>query len=392
MTELLKKAQELKGYCTEMRHTIHQNPEPSFKEFETTKLIKAELDKMGVEYLPLDIPTGVVAVICGTKPGNRITALRADIDALQMPDLCGKEYASKNDGVAHACGHDGHTAILLGVAKLLSGMRDQFSGTVKLVFQPAEEGLGGSKIILNSGGVDDVESIVCLHTWPYFKVGEIGAWGGKYMASSDRFLVKIIGQSGHGARPYKAVNPITAAASAVSGLLNIVPNEIVTSEQAVISVCTIHAGVAFNVIPDAVEFGGTVRALDPDVRDQLEERIYRTVNGAAAMFGCRAEIDYEHGTPPLYNDPGLAAEVVAAGEKALGKEAIRELDGPVMGSEDFSFYLQDKIEKGVFFRLGVGTGEEGEPTALHNSHFDFNDDAIPYGIATMVQLVLDQHQ
>ena len=176
-TELLKKAQELKGYCTEMRHTIHQNPEPSFKEFKTTKLIKAELDKMGVEYLPLDIPTGVVAVIRGTKPGNRITALRADIDALQMPDLCGKEYASKNDGVAHACGHDGHTAVLLGVAKLLSGMKDQFSGTVKLVFQPAEEGLGGSKIILNSGGVDDVESIVCLHAWPYFKVGEIGAWG-----------------------------------------------------------------------------------------------------------------------------------------------------------------------------------------------------------------------
>lgn len=392
ISELLTRAQALKPYCAAIRHTIHQHPEPSFQESETTALIRGELERMGVEILPVDLPTGVVGAIRGTKPGpGRITALRADIDALKMPDLCGKAYASQNEGVAHACGHDGHTAILLGVAKLLMEERTHFSGTVKLVFQPAEEGIGGARIIIDAGAVDDVESIVCLHGWPYLKVGEIGALGGKYMASADSFKVKMIGQGGHGCRPYKAVNPITAAAGAICALSNLPANEVVTAEQSVVSVCTVHGGSAFNVIPDTMEFGGTVRALDPQVRDQLEAGIRRIAAGAAEMYGCRAEVEYIRGVPPLINDPALVDEVLAAGEKALGKDAVRPLDGPVMGAEDFSLYIE-KLKKGVFFRLGTAEENDSEPVALHNSHFDFNDEAIPYGIATMVQLVLDQHQ
>lgn len=393
MTNLFKKAESIKEYCTNIRHMIHQNPEVSFKEFETTELIKKELKDMDIDVLPLDIATGVVAEIKGTKKGpEAVTALRADIDALQMEDLSGKPYASKNPGVAHACGHDGHTAILLGAAKLLNEVKDQFSGVVKLVFQPAEEGLYGSRVIIDSGALKnpDADAIICLHGWPYFKVGEIGAWPGPYMASADKFLIKIIGQSGHGARPYKAVNPIMAAASAINAIPNIVSNEIVTAKQAVVTVCTIHAGMAFNVIPDSVEFGGTVRCLDPEVRDELEAKIRRVADGAAQMFGCRAEIDYQRGVPPLMNDPGLAEQVIKAGADALGNESIRELDGPVMGSEDFSYYI-DAVGKGVFYRLGIGTGEDIEPIALHNSKFDFNDDAIPYGVATMVQLILNRH-
>lgn len=393
MTNLFKKAESIKEYCTNIRHMIHQNPEVSFKEFETTELIKKELKDMGIDVLPLDIATGVVAEIKGTKKGpEAVTALRADIDALQMEDLSGKPYASKNPGVAHACGHDGHVAILLGVAKLLNEMKDKFSGMVKLVFQPAEEGLGGSMIIINSGALKnpDVDAIVCLHGWPYFKVGEVGAWSGQYMASADKFLVKMIGKSGHGARPYKAVNPIMAASNAINAIPNIVSNEIVTAKQAVVTVCTIHAGTAFNVIPDLVEFGGTVRCLDPVVRDELETKIKRVVKGAAQMFGCQAEIEYNRGVPSLINDPELVDQVIKASADVLGNESIRELDGPVMGSEDFSYYI-DAVGKGVFYRLGIGTGEEIEPIALHNSEFDFNDDAIPYGIATMVQLILNRH-
>jgi len=291
----------------------------------------------------------------------------------------------------HACGHDGHAAVLLCAAKLLSGMRDSLTGTVKFVFQPAEEGLGGAKSIIDSGALDDpkVESIVCLHAWPYQNVGEVGAWPGKYMASADEFLFKIIGQGGHGARPYKAVNPVQAAALAIVALQNIVPCEIVTSEQAVVTVCTVRAGTAFNIIPDSVEFGGTVRCLDPGVRDELETRIKRTVRGAAAALGCTVEEHYDRGVPALYNDPGVVGDLLRAAAQELGEDKVKDLDGPVLGSEDFSFYI-GHVGKGAFFRLGVGTpGVEGP--ALHNNKFDFSDDAIPTGAAVMVRYILGRH-
>ena len=382
-----------------MRHYLHQHPELGNQEVQTQAYIADFLRAQGIKVIEgtKHAPTAVIGIL--NEGRGHAVGLRADIDALPIAEHTGLPYAStakgmifgKETAVSHMCGHDAHMAMLLSAAKIMAEHRDEIDRTVIFVFQPAEEGIGGARIIIDAGAVDDVESIVCLHGWPYLKVGEIGALGGKYMASADSFKVKMIGQGGHGCRPYKAVNPITAAAGAICALSNLPANEVVTAEQSVVSVCTVHGGSAFNVIPDTVEFGGTVRALDPQVRDQLEAGIRRIAAGAAEMYGCRAEVEYIRGVPPLINDPALVDEVLAAAEKALGKDAVQPLDGPVMGAEDFSLYIE-KLKKGVFFRLGTAEENDSEPVALHNSHFDFNDEAIPYGIATMVQLVLDQHQ
>lgn len=391
--KILEKAIALKEYATNARRYFHENPELSLKEYNTTAFIKKELESMGIEILPLSLETGVVGVIRGTKQGgNTVTALRADIDALPIHEQTGKPYASKTPGVMHACGHDGHTAVLLGVAKLLNTMTDSFSGVVKLVFQPAEEGLSGSKLIIDAGAMENptVDNIVCLHGWPPFKVGEIGAWPGQYMASADTFKVKMIGKGGHGCRPYRAVNPIVATSMAITALQNIVSSEIITAQQAVVTVCMINAGTAMNIIPDEVVFGGTVRCLDEGVRQELKARIERTINGTAAAMNCTCEIDYKFGVPSLFNDPGIVANVITAANDVLGEGHIVELDGPVMGSEDFSFYA-NHVGKGVFYRLGVGV--EGQPEGvLHNNKFDFNDDALPIGIATMIQYVLNTNK
>lgn len=386
----MEKALAVKDYCTKARRQFHQNPELSFQEFETTEYIKKELAQMGIEMLPVD-KTGVVGVIRGGKGDGVVTGLRADIDALPLPETSGAPWASQNEGVAHSCGHDGHAATLLGVAKILSEMKDQLSGTIKLVFQPAEEGLGGALQVVKSGALDNPkpEAIVCLHCWPYLNAGEVGAWPGQYMASADTFSITVNGQGGHGARPYKAVNPIVAASLAVVAIQNITASEIVTAQQAVVTVCTFHAGTAFNIIPDFVTIGGTVRCLDPGVRDELEARIKRTAKGTAESVGCTAEVEYKRGVPSTINDPGVVEDVLKAAATALGEDKVKELDGPVMGSEDFS-HLINHVGKGVFFRLGMGTpGVEGP--ALHNGAFDCNDEALPTGVATMVQYILDRH-
>lgn len=391
-THILEKAIDLKEYATKVRRYIHENPELSLKEYNTTEFIKKELNSMGIEIMPLSLETGVVGIIRGSKiGGNVVTALRADIDALPINEQTGKTYASKTPGVSHACGHDGHAAVLLGVAKLLNSMTDNFSGVVKLIFQPAEEGLCGSKLIIDSGALEDpnVDNIVCLHGWPPFKVGEIGAWPGQYMASADTFKVRMIGKGGHGCRPYRAINPITATSVAITALQNIVSSEIITAQQAVVTVCMLNAGTAINIIPDEVEFGGTVRCLDEGVRNELEKRIKRTINGVAAAMNCECEIKYAHGVPSLINDPGIVEDLIEAANEALGEDSVRELDGPVMGSEDFSLYV-NHVGKGAFFRLGVGVEGE-EEGVLHNSKFDFNDDALPYGIAAMAQYVLNKN-
>jgi len=392
-TEIMDKAIAMKDYATKVRRYLHENAELSLQEYNTTTFIKNELVSMGIEIMPLSIQTGVVGIIKGTKSGkNIVTALRADIDALPINEQTGKAYASKTPGVMHACGHDGHTAILLGVAKLLSTMTDSFSGVVKLIFQPAEEIFRGSKEIIDAGALKDpdVDNIVCLHGWPQFKVGQVGAWPGQYMASADTFKVKMTGKGGHGCRPYKAVNSIVAASMAVIAIQNIVSSEITTAQQAVISVCMFNAGTAINIIPDEVVFGGTVRCLDEGVRQELKKRIERVIKGSAAAMNCTCQIDYTFGVPSLVNDPGIVHNLMTAASDVLGEDHVVELDGPVMGSEDFSYYINE-IGKGAFYRLGIG--DEGqEERVLHNSKFDFNDDALPIGIATMIQYVLNTNK
>lgn len=390
MSELLQKAQSLAPYFAELRHRIHEYPELGLKEYSTTELISSELNAMGVELVPIQMETGVVGLIRGEKPGSGpVTAIRADIDALPITEQTGKPYASKNLGIMHACGHDGHTAVLLGTAKLLMALREHFSGTVKLIFQPGEESGNGAEKMVLAGVLESphVDNIVAQHGWPFFDTGKVGAWPGQYMASSDEFRVVITGKGGHGCRPYLAVNPIVAAAQAIMALQNIVSSEVVTAKQAVISVCQCHGGTSATSIPDQIVLEGTVRCLDEEVRRQLKGRINQVVENTALAFGCRCRCEYIDELPSLSNDPGTVERLLSAAGKALGENSILELDGPVMGAEDFSVFAS-KVKKAAFLRLGVGgAGAEGQ--VLHNNRFDFNDQAIPAGIAVLAQYVLD---
>jgi len=389
-SSILGKALELKDYATNARRYLHENPELGFKEFNTTAFIKKELEGMGVEVLPLSLPTGAVGIIRGTKPGNnRVTAIRADIDALAITEKTGKAYASKNSGVMHACGHDGHTAILLGTAKLLNSMKESFSGTVKLIFQPSEEGLNGSKEMIAAGVLENpkVDNIVMIHGWPQFKVGEVGSWPGQYMASADSFKVRIVGKGGHGCRPFKALNPIVAASQIVSALQNIVSSEIDTFAPAVVTVCKFNAGTAFNIIPDDAIFEGTVRTLDENVRLDIKNRMERIIKGVSASFNCTYEFSYNFEVSCLVNTPEIVENLLKAADDSLGEGHIRNLTGPTMGAEDFSNYV-NYVGKGALLRLGI-TNPGEEELVLHNDRFDFNDEAIPIGIATFVQYVLN---
>jgi amidohydrolase/hippurate hydrolase len=392
-TLIMEKALEIKEYVTNARRYIHENPELGFKEFNTTDFIKNELTEMGIEILPLSIPTGVVGIIKGTKLGkNVVTALRADIDALPVVEITGKPYASKNEGVMHACGHDGHTAVLLGVAKIINSMKNNFSGTVKLVFQPAEETLNGSRHIIDAGVMENpkVDNIVMLHGWPQFKVGEVGSWPGQYMASADKFEVKIIGKGGHGCRPYKAINPIVAASQIVGALQSIVSNEINTFDAAVITICKFNAGSAFNIIPDDVVLEGTVRTLDENVRLDIRQRMERTISGIASSFNCKYEFNYTFEVSCLIDTPEVVEDLLKAANDSLGEGHIRALTGPTMGAEDFSNYV-NYIGKGALLRLGLTNPGEKE-LVLHNGGFDFNDEALPIGIASLVQYVLNTNK
>lgn len=390
--DVMALAEQIKDYATLARHYIHQNAELGFEEHKTTAYIKQELTAMGVELQPLELATGAVGIIRGEKPGARVTGIRADIDALPITEQTDKPYASATPGVMHACGHDGHAAALLGTAKLLASLRGEFGGTVKVIFQPAEERLYGAQRMIEAGALEHpkVDTVIALHCWPPFQAGEVGMWPGQYMASADAFEIEVVGKGGHGCRPYQAVNPIVAASQIVTSLQNIVSSEVVTAQQAVITTCIFQAGNAFNIIPGIAKVGGTVRCLDEGVRLQLRGAIHRVVKGVTEAYGCTCRFDYTFGVPSLINDEGVTQALLSAAEEVLGKESIRELDGPVMGAEDFSNMVR-QVGRGGLFRLGV-TEPDGEELVLHNDRFDFNDNALLTAMAVLTRYVLDTHQ
>ncbi len=253
--DIFQKAIELKDYSTKIRRELHQHPELGMKEYKTAELIKKELESFGVEIVPIDMETGVLGVLKGNKKGSPVvTAIRADIDALPIEEINDIPYKSVHKGVMHACGHDGHTAILLGIAKLLSSMKDQFSGIVKFVFQPAEEILTGAKVMVEAGVLEnpEVDNIVSLHADPYLDTGKIGTWIGTFHASGDKFNIKITGNGGHGALPHQTNDVVLTASQLVVALQGIVSRQINAFDSIVISVCTIHGGTAFNIIPEEI--------------------------------------------------------------------------------------------------------------------------------------------
>ncbi len=390
---VLEKAFQIKDYATDLRRCIHQSPELGFKEFETSTLIRRELKKLGIEQVSIGLETGAVGIIRGNREGsNRVIGLRADIDALPIQERTGLSYASRQDGIMHACGHDGHTAVLLGVARLLSQMRDGFSGVVKLIFQPAEEVLGGAKAMVDAGVLRDpvVDTVVALHGWPEVETGNIGVFAGHYMASADKFTIKLRGKGAHGAYPHRASDPVLAGAHAVVAFQNIVSREIDALDHVVVSVCTLNGGNAFNVIPEEVGFSGTVRCHKESVRKTIKNRMDRIMRGVSTMFRCGYEMEYLEGVPPLVNDHDTISQVVGAANAALGEGHTLELDRPAMSSEDFSIMI-NAVERGAFFRLGI-TNPGDDPKLLHNDLFDFNDEALPTGIAVLTEFVLMNNQ
>jgi amidohydrolase len=365
-----------------LRRDIHREPEFGFDTEKTAGKVLAALDG-----LPLDIRTGiaengVVATLKGGGDGPTV-GLRADMDALPIREETGLPFASETDGKMHACGHDGHTSMLVGAAHALSGVRERVNGTVKFFFQPAEEGGGGGKVMVEEGVADDVASIFALHLWPGLPFGKAATKAGPIMAAADAFEMTVRGAGGHGAMPHLAADAITMAAQIVTALQTVVSREVDPVEPAVLTVGEIGAGTAFNIIPETARLGGTVRTLNEDLRRKMPERIAHLARSVAQGMRGDAEIDYEFSYPVTMNDEGVARRALGVIGDLFGEENALELPNPSMGAEDFAFFLQ-KIP-GAFIWLGVGEDVSG----LHTPTFAFDEEILPLGSALLTALALE---
>ncbi len=393
MNPIKQEAIDQKEYFTNIRRHIHRNPEMGHQETETAALIKRELESYGIEIGTNSAPTGVVGLLRGKKPGSeQVTAIRADIDALLILEKSGAEHSSEIEGVMHACGHDGHTAMLLATAKLLSNHTDDFSGTVKFIFQPAEEQLNGAITMVDAGVLENpkVDSIVALHSWPHLPTGVLGTWNGAYYASGDKFHILIKGSSGHGAYPHKTKDALLAASHVVMGLQAITSRQLNAIDNTVLSICTIHGGTAFNIIPETIELSGTIRCHNNEIRESMPDRMKKIIKGILDAYDCDFEFTYTRGVSPVINNPETVQAMADAARKVNGEDFVTTLPGPVMGSEDFSEY-NARVADSAILRLGI-TSAGNEEISLHNERFDFNDDAIPYGSAILAQYVIDKNQ
>jgi hippurate hydrolase len=370
-----------------VRRDLHANPELGFEEVRTSGIVAGALTALGVEVHRGIGKTGVVGVIKGQRTDSgKMIGLRADMDALPMSEDSTSEYCSTVPGMMHACGHDGHTTILLGTAKYLMQNRN-FNGTAILIFQPAEEGLGGAKAMVEDGLFErfPCDAIYALHNWPALPAGVIGINPGPMMAASDKFEITIQGHGGHGAHPYQTIDPIVVAANMVTALHTIVSRNVHPLEAAVLSFGHIHAGSASaaSVIPGQAKLVGTVRTFSDEVQKVVETRMRALIASISEGYGAKAEFNYMRNYPATINTSACAHFVADVATDLFGAErVVRDLT-PSMGSEDFSFML--KKVPGAYFRLGQGGAEDGR--FLHNPKFDFNDDVIPVGSATFAALV-----
>jgi hippurate hydrolase len=368
-----------------LRRDIHREPELGFDTEKTAAKVLAALDG-----LPLDLETGVaqngiVATLKGEGDGPTV-ALRADMDALPIQEETGLPFASEIEGKMHACGHDGHTSMLVGAAHVLSGMSDRLGGTVKFVFQPAEEGGGGGKVMVDEGVADDISSIFALHLWPGLPFGKVATKAGPIMAAADAFEMEVRGSGGHGAMPHLAADAVVIAAHVVTALQTIVSREVDPVEPAVLTVGEIGAGSAFNIIPEKASIGGTVRTLNPDLRKWMPERIEELASGVAKGLRGDVNLDYTFSYPVAVNDEDAAAHALSVADDLFGGDSVLELPNPSMGGEDFAYFLE-KVP-GAFIWLGVGEDVAG----LHTSRLAFDEDILPRGAALLAALALSACQ
>lgn len=373
---------ELLPEITAWRHDFHKHPEILYEVHRTAGIVAEKLREFGCDEVVEGIGrTGVVAVIRGqTDQSGRAIGLRADMDALPMSEQTGLPHASRTPGAMHACGHDGHTSILLGTAKYLAETR-RFDGTVVLIFQPAEEGGAGGKAMIDDGLLErwKIDEVYGLHNMPGLPVGEFAIRPGALLASADEFSITIIGKGGHAAQPHTAVDPVVAAAQVIVALQSVASRNADPTKSVVVSVCTVKSDTeSHNIIPGAVALRGTVRTLAPAIRDLAEDRIRAIVSGTAQAFGATAEIDYTRGYPVTMNTPeqtDFAAEIAAKVAGAVTTDAP-----PIMAAEDFAYMLEER--PGAYIMLG-----NGDSAMVHHPAYDFNDEAIPAGCSWFAELV-----
>ncbi len=366
-----------------LRRHFRAHPELGGQEFATQAKIIETLAALGLEPA-LAGGTGVIAAIKGAA-GGKTVALRADIDALPLRDECGRPYASTVDGVCHACGHDGHTAALLGVAMALTALRDEFRGTVRLLFQPSEEILpGGALGMIGDGALDGVDSIIGAHLWPTAPLGKLHISRGRMMASADAFRITVHGKGGHGSMPHRAVNPILVGTEIVAAVNAIAGCNIDPLEPVALTVGSFQGGEAENIIPDKATIKGTLRCFDGQLRHAVLDRIEKICRHLGAANGAEVAVEKVIGYPPLINNPAVAAQVMAAGGEALGADGVEEAP-PVLASEDFARYLEKA--PGAFMFIGAAApGQAAYP--LHHPRFDFDEQALAFAVEIMAGAAL----
>ena len=385
--EILDSSNEIKA----IRRDIHAHPELQFSETRTAETVKKQLQAWGIDVHEGLGKTGIVGTIKGNLGSGKSIGLRADLDALPLTEHNTFDHASKHPGKMHACGHDGHTAMLLGAAKYLADHRD-FKGTIHLIFQPAEEGGGGAREMMRDGLFDlfPCDAVFGMHNWPGFPVGHFGVTPGPMMGSSNEFRIVIRGRGAHAALPHNGADPVFAACQLASSLQSIITRNKSPIDRAVLSITQIHAGEATNVIPDEAWLGGTIRTFTTNVLDLLENRLRIIASSTAAAFDCSAEIEFERNYPPLINHPKETQFAIDVLNEMVGSHKVVANIEPTMGSEDFAFMLQEV--PGCYVFIGNGDGDHREhghglgPCNLHNPSYDFNDELLPIGSSYWVNL------
>lgn len=366
------------------RHELHMHPETAFEEVWTSDFVAKRLEEFGIEVHRGLAGTGVVGTLKGRSDNGRAIGLRADIDALDIHEQNDVPYRSQIDGKMHACGHDGHTTMLLGAAKYLAETRN-FDGTVHFIFQPAEENEGGGRVMIEDGLFEKfpVETVWGMHNMPSLPVGQMAMRAGPMMAAYDMFEITVTGVGGHGAMPHTTVDPVLVASQIVVALQSIAARNVDPMASAVVSVTKIHGGDAYNVIPGGVELAGTCRAFTPEVQDMIEPTMRRIIDGVCAALGATGELRYERRYPPTVNSEAETEAAARVAAEVVGDANLVLDPKPVMGSEDFAFMLQAK--PGSYVWLGAGPAEPGRH--LHNARYDFNDACLPLGASYWSRLV-----
>lgn len=373
-----------KDYVIKLRREFHENPEKSMEEFRTSKRIKEELDKIGVPYVSSG-GTGVVATIKGNNPGKTV-ALRGDMDALQVVECTEVEYKSKNEGLMHACAHDGHTSMLLGAANVLNDIKDDINGTVKLFFQPGEEVGKGARAMIKDGAMEGVDGVFGIHLWSDVECGTVSVEEGPRMASADFFKITVKGKGGHGSLPHQGVDAVLASSALVMNLQSMVSREVSPLEPLVVSVGILNSGTRFNVIASEAVLEGTIRLFNPELRKQIPTILERIAKSTAEAYRAEAELEYGYLTPAVINDRECSKIATEAVIKLFGKESIALFE-KVTGAEDFAEFMN--IAPGALAFVGARNEAKGACYPHHHGCFNIDEDALEIGTALYVQYAVD---